>query len=132
MEVSEKKLTTSPTSQITEHIKSLTDWRGELLAHLRKLIMQVDPNIVEEWKWGTPVWSKGGMICSGGTFKDHVKLNFFNGATLEDPHRLFNAGLDAKVSRSIDFNDGDHVNETALKELVRAAIAFNLSGEHKK
>ena len=132
MDVTEKKLTTSPSERISEQISNLTDWRGELLAKLRKLILSVDSDITEEWKWGTAVWTKGGMICSGGVFKDHVKLNFFKGATLLDAHGLFNAGLDAKESRGIDFFQDDGINETALKELVRSAIAFNLSVEKNK
>jgi hypothetical protein len=125
-----KEMTAS--EMISDHISKLTDWRGELLALLRKLILDVDPDIVEDWKWGTPVWTKGGMICSGGAFKDHVKLNFFKGAALKDPHRLFNAGLEAKESRGIDFFEGDKINEVGLKELVGEAIALNLLGEGKK
>ncbi len=132
MELAEKKLTMSPSERISEYILTLPDWRGEVLAHLRKLILEIDPNIVEEWKWGSPVWSRDGMICSGSAFKDHVKLNFFNGASLDDPHHLFNAGLEAKVSRSIDIFVGEIVNDPAVTELVRAAIDFNLAGAPKK
>jgi hypothetical protein len=122
----------APSELITEQISNLADWRGELLAQLRKLIPGVDPNIVEEWKWGTAVWTNGGMICNGGTFKDHVKLNFFKGAFLEDVQKLFNAGLEAKESRGIDFYEGGRINEAALKELVRSAIAFNKVRKLKK
>ena len=131
MDITEKNITKSPSQRISEQISSLTDWRGELLAGLRKLIREVDPDIVEEWKWGTAVWTDGAMICSGGVFKDHVKLNFFKGAALTDPNGLFNAGLEAKESRGIDFFEGARINEAALKELVRSAIAVNLSGERK-
>ncbi len=119
----------TPSELISEQIMGLTDWRGELLARLRKLILETDSGIVEEWKWGTAVWTKGGMICSGGVFKDHVKLNFFKGASLADPNKLFNNGLDAKESRGIDYFEGARINEPALKALVREAIAFNPSGE---
>ena len=131
MDMAEKKTTMNPSERIGEYIADLTDWRGELLAHLRKLILEADPNIIEEWKWGSPVWSRSGMICSGSAFKDHVKLNFFNGASLDDPHNLFNAGLDAKASRSIDFFDGGIINDPAVTELVGTAIDLNLAGAHK-
>src|SRR6266496_3281234 len=100
--------------QITNHIKALTDWRGTLLARLRKLILAVDPAMVEEWKWETPVWSHNGNVVAAGAFQDHVKLNFFKGASLPDPHGLFNAGLEAKESRSIDFAKDDAIDEAAL------------------
>jgi hypothetical protein len=122
----------TPSELISKQISSLTDWRGKLIAQLRKLIIEVDPDIVEEWKWCTPVWTKGGMICSGGAFKDHVKLNFFKGAFLEDAQKQFNAGLEAKESRGIDFYEGGRINEAALKELVRSAIAFNKVRKLKK
>ncbi len=121
----------TPSEQISEQISSLKDWRGELLVRLRQLILSGDSGIVEEWKWGTPVWNKGGMICSGGAFKDHVKLNFFKGAALKDANKLFNTGLEAKESRGIDFNEGAKINEAGLEELVREAIAFNLSNGKK-
>src|SRR5260221_8141716 len=93
----------SPSQLITDHIKELKDWRGTMLEQLRKLVLQAVPDITEEWKWGTGVWVKNGFVCSAGAFKDHVKLNFFKGASLKDPKGLFNAGLDAKVTRAIDF-----------------------------
>jgi hypothetical protein len=89
------------------------------------LVLVAAPGITEEWKWGTPVWSQNGMVCAAGLFKDHVKLNFFKGASLADPKKLFNSGLDAKVTRAIDFAEGDRLNEAAVKELVRAAVALN-------
>jgi hypothetical protein len=118
--------------QITQRISELPDWRGKLLARLRKLILAADPNIVEEWKWETPVWSHQGNVVAFGAFQDHAKINFFKGASLPDPHGLFNAGLDAKATRAIDLHDGDKINETALKELIRAAVALNTTGGKKK
>jgi hypothetical protein len=118
--------------QITQRISELSDWRGKLLARLRKLVLAADPDIVEEWKWETPVWSHKGNVVAFGAFQDHVKINFFKGASLPDPHGLFNAGLDAKATRAIDLHDGDKINEPALKELIRAAVAYNLSGGKKK
>lgn len=117
---------------ITSHIAELGDWRGKFVARLRKLILAADPDIVEEWKWGTPVWSRKGNVVSVGAFQDHVKINFFKGASLPDPHGLFNAGLEAKATRAIDLYEGDKLNEPALKELVRAAIAYDLSGGKAK
>jgi hypothetical protein len=117
--------TMNASEQITNHINALTDWRGTLLARLRKLILAADPVMVEEWKWETPVWSNNGNVVAAGAFQDHVKLNFFKGASLPDPHGLFNAGLEAKASRAIDFGAGDSINEAALKELMRAAVALN-------
>jgi hypothetical protein len=122
----------TPAQLITDHIAELADWRGKLLARLRKLILAADPDIVEEWKWGTPVWSHKGNVVAAGAFQDHVKVNFFKGASLPDPHGLFNAGLDAQASRAIDFHAGDKINESALKELIRAAVAQNVSGGKKK
>jgi len=118
--------------QITQHIAELDDWRGKLTARVRKLILTVDPDITEEWKWGTPVWSHKGNVVAVGAFKDHLKINFFKGASLPDPHGLFNAGLDAKATRAIDLLEGDKINEAALKDLVRAAVALNTSGGKKK
>ena len=123
---------TNPAQLITDYIAELTDWRGSLLARLRTLIQGAAPGVTEAWKWGTPVWSQKGNMVAGGVFKDHVKLNFFKGASLDDPKGLFNAGLEAKTSRGIDFSAGDGVDESALKELVRAAVALNLSGGKKK
>ncbi len=117
---------------ITSHIAELGDWRGKLVARLRKLILAADPDIVEEWKWGTPVWSRKGNVVSVGAFQDHVKINFFKGASLPDPHGLFNAGLEAQATRAIDLHEGHKLNEPALKELVRAAVAYNLSGGKAK
>ena len=121
-----------PAQLIANHIAELADWRGKLVARLRKLILAVDPDIVEEWKWGTPVWSHKGNVVAVGAFQDHVKINFFKGASLPDPHGLFNAGLEAKATRAIDLYEGDKINEPALKELMRAAIAYNLSGGKAK
>jgi hypothetical protein len=122
----------TPSQHITNHIAELADWRGKLLARLRKLILATDPAIVEEWKWGTPVWSQQGNVVAAGAFQDHVKINFFKGAPLPDPHSLFNAGLEAKATRAIDLYESDKINEAALKELIRAAIAQNVSGGKKK
>jgi hypothetical protein len=118
---------TIPSQTITNHIAGLSDWRGTLLAHLRQLILDASPALVEEWKWDTPVWSHQGNVVAAGAFKDHIKLNFFKGAALPDPHHLFNAGLEAKASRAIDFYEGDAINERALQDLVRAAVAQNSS-----
>lgn len=117
---------------IDQLIDELGDWRGTLIARLRKLILQAVPELTEEWKWDTPVWSRNGNVVAAGVFKDHVKLNFFKGASLRDPQGLFNAGLDAKATRAIDFHEGDEIDEAALKDLVRAAAAHNASGERKK
>ena len=120
----------TPAQSITNLIAELADWRGAMIAQLRQLILDTDPAMVEEWKWGTPVWSHQGNVVAAGAFKDHVKLNFFKGAALEDPHGLFNAGLDAKATRAIDIRAGDTINEPALQELIRAAVALN-SGKPK-
>jgi hypothetical protein len=114
-----------PSQVITKYIAELGDWRGAMIAKLRKIVLAASPEITEEWKWGTPVWTYNGLLCAAGAFKDHVKLNFFKGASLKDPKRLFNAGLDAKAMRSIDFHKGAKIDATALKALVRAAIAQN-------
>jgi hypothetical protein len=129
MKKTESKSDLSASQQIEDHIKGLSDWRGKLLARLRKLILEAAPELGEEWKCDTPVWSHKGNVVAGGAFKDHIKLNFFKGASLKDPHGLFNAGLDAKATRGIDFHEGDEVDETALKELVREAVAYNKSGK---
>src|SRR3982074_1000653 len=110
---------------IDKQIAELGDWRGTLVAKLRKLIREADPDIAEEWKWETAVWSHGGMVCAVGAFKDHVKVNFFQGAALQDPHKLFNAGLEAKKTRAIDIYESNKLNESALKQLIRAAVAQN-------
>ena len=114
-----------PSDQIDKKIASLRDWRGVEMARLRKIINGADPKLQEDWKWGTPVWTSGGLVVALGAFRDHLKLNFFKGASLKDPHRLFNAGLDAKETRAIDIHEGDEVDEVALKNRVRDAIHLN-------
>ena len=121
-----------PSQLITNYIAELDDWRGKLLTRLRKLIHDAAPELAEEWKWGTPVWSYKGNVVAVGAFADHVKLNFFKGAALEDPGGLFNAGLDAKATRAIDLHQGDKLNDAALKKLIRAAVDYNSSGGKKK
>lgn len=117
---------------IDEKIKELTDWRGKTLAKVREVIHEADPEILEEWKWmGTPVWSRGGIVCTGETYKKVVKMTFARGAALEDPSGLFNSSLDGKVRRAIDIQEGDKVDEAALKGLIRAAVALNLKGKSK-
>jgi hypothetical protein len=112
---------------IDEKIKELGDWRGKMLAKVRAIIHEADPEIVEEWKWrGTPVFSHGGIICTGETYKNVVKMTFAKGAGLEDPSGLFNSSLDGNVRRAIDIHEGDKLNEKALKDLIRAAVALNL------
>jgi hypothetical protein len=115
----------NPSDQISAYIDKLGDWRGKTLGRLRTLIRSASPELVEDWKWNTPVWSCEGNVLAAGAFKDHVKLNFFKGASLEDPRGFFNAGLDAKASRAIDLHQGAAVDEPGLKELVRAAVALN-------
>jgi hypothetical protein len=122
----------SASQQIDNYINGLTDWRGKMVARLRKFIREAAPELTEEWKWDTPVWSYKGNVVAAGVFKDHVKLNFFKGASLDDPKGLFNAGLDAKATRAIDITEGEEINESALKELVRAGVAYNTSGSKKK
>ncbi len=122
----------SPSQLITNQITELTDWRGAMLARLRKLILEAAPTLREEWKWGTAVWSQKGNAVAVGVFKDYLKINFFKGASLADPKGLFNAGLDAKAMRSIDIHEGDKLNELALKDLVRVAVAHNVAGGKKK
>ena len=112
--------------KITQRIKELGDWRGEMLARVRKLIHDTDPDIEEEWKWmGTPVWSHDGIVCTGESYKQVVKLTFAKGATLGDPKKLFNSSLDGNVRRAIDIHEGEKINEAALEQLVRAAIEAN-------
>src|SRR5512134_4107913 len=111
---------TSAPQQIDNYIRGLTDWRGKMIARLRMLIREAAPELTEEWKWDTPVWSHKGNVVAAGVFKDHVKLNFFKGASLEDPNGLFNSGLEAKATRAIDFHEGEEIDEPALKELIRA------------
>ena len=115
--------------RIDKQITELTDWRGPIFVQLRNLIHEADPELTEEWKWNTAVWSHHGLVCALGVFKKAVKMNFFQGASLEDPHKLFNAGLDAKTMRSIDFHEGDTIDENALKELIRSAVSHNLEGK---
>ena len=111
--------------QITKHIDDLRDWRGTLIAQLRMLIHDAAPAAIEEWKWNTPVWSQNGNLLAVGAFRDHVKINFFKGASLDDPHGLFNAGLEAKATRAIDIHEKDRLDMAVLKELIRAAVALN-------
>src|SRR3979411_2336816 len=118
----------SPSRLIDARIKELDDWRGKTLAHVRALIKQADPEVVEEWKWrGVPVWSHAGIICTGETYKNVVKLTFAKGAALEDPSRLFNSSLEGNTRRAIDFHRDDKIDEKALKALIRAAAALNIS-----
>jgi len=117
---------------ITNQIADLNDWRGTMLAQLRKLIHEADPELTEEWKWNTAVWTRNGLVCAAGAFKDHVKLNFFQGASLKDPKHLFNAGLEAKATRAIDFGEREKLNTSALKDLIRAAVAHNLAAKTKQ
>ncbi len=118
----------SPSRLIDARIKELTDWRGETLARVRMLVKAADPEVVEEWKWrGVPVWSHAGIICTGETYKDVVKMTFAKGASLEDPSGLFNSSLEGGTRRAIDFRDGDKIDAEALKALVRAAVALNTS-----
>ena len=123
----------SPSRQIDERIEELGDWRGKTLARIRTLIKQADPKVVEEWKWakasspGTPVWSHDGIICTGETYKEVVKMTFARGAALEDPAGLFNSSLGGNTRRAIDFREGEKINATALKALVREAVALNTS-----
>jgi hypothetical protein len=121
----------NPSERIDQQIAELTDWRGPMIDRLRKLILEVDPEITEEWKWETGVWSQHGMVCAVGVFKQAVKINFFQGAALQDPQQLFNAGLEAKKTRAIDFHEGDTVNETALKDLIQTAITYNRESKKK-
>jgi len=120
-----------------EKIRKLGDWRGEALAKVRAIIHEADPEIVEEWKWvkptnpGTPVWSHGGIVCTGETYKNVVKMTFAKGAALKDPSGLFNSSLEGNVRRAIDIHEGDTVDESALKDLIRCAVALNLKGKSK-
>src|SRR5579863_1969035 len=117
---------------IDARINELGDWRGKMLAKVRAIIHRADPEIVEEWKWmGTPVWSHGGIVCTGETYKNHVKMTFAKGAALKDPARLFNSSLEGNVRRAIDIHEGDKVDEAALKDLIRAAVALNLMVKNK-
>ena len=116
----------SPSQLITERIAELGDWRGKTLAHVRKLIKEADPEITEEWKWrGVPVWSDGGIICTGESYKTAVKLTFLKGASIKDPKGIFNSSLDGNARRAIDLHEGDKINESAFKEIIRAAVKLN-------
>jgi hypothetical protein len=118
----------SPSQLIDARIKELDDWRGKTLSHVRALIKQADPEVVEEWKWrGVPVWSHDGLICTGETYKSVVKLTFFKGASLQDPSGVFNSSLEGNARRAIDFHEGDEIDEDAFKTLIRAAAASNRS-----
>jgi hypothetical protein len=127
----------SASAFIGQKIKELGDWRGKMLAKVRAIVHAADPAIVEEWKWakpkspGTPVWSHGGIVCTGETYKNVVKMTFAKGAALPDPSRLFNSSLEGNVRRAIDIHEGDVVDEAALKNLIRAAVALNLKGKSK-
>jgi len=122
---------------IDARIRELGDWRGKTLAKIRAIIHAADPEIAEEWKWakatspGIPVWSHGGIVCTGETYKDHVKMTFAKGAALKDPKRLFNSSLEGNVRRAIDIHEGEKIDEAGLKDLVRAAVALNLQGKNK-
>jgi hypothetical protein len=128
---------TSASQQIDERIRELGDWRDPVLKRMRELIHEADPDVVEEWKWakatspGTPVWSHDGGICTGESYKQVVKLTFFNGASLTDPTRLFNSSLEGKTRRAIDIHEGDAIDEAAFKELIGAAVAFNAAKRKK-
>ena len=129
----EGKVEDSPPRLIDARIKELSDWRGETLARIRILIKQADPEVVEEWKWrGVPVWSHAGMICTGETYKNVVKMTFAKGASLEDPSGLFNSSLEGNTRRAIDFHEGDKIDEKALKALIRAAVALNISSAARR
>ena len=118
----------SPSQLIDARIKELGDWRGKMLSRLRTIVKKADPEVVEEWKWrGVPVWSHVGIICTGETYKDVVKMTFAKGASLEDPSGLFNSSLEGNTRRAIDFHEGDKIDEMALKALIRAAVALNTS-----
>jgi hypothetical protein len=122
----------SPSAMIDGRIKELGDWRGEMLARVRAIIKQADPEVIEEWKWrGVPVWEHAGIICTGETYKSVVKLTFAKGASLDDPSRLFNSSLEGNMRRAIDIPEGGKIDEKALKALIRAAIALNLSKKSK-
>jgi hypothetical protein len=128
MNKSGSQKTKSPSQLIDARIKELGDWRGKMLSRLRTLVKEADPEVVEEWKWrGVPVWYHDGMICTGETYKNVVKMTFANGAALKDPSRLFNSSLEGNIRRAIDFHEGEKIDEKALKTLVRAAVTLNKS-----
>ena len=132
MKTTDAKETWTPSQHIDKAIKDTPDWRGKWLARLRKLIHEASPELTEDWKWDTPVYAHKGNVLATGVFKDHVKLNFFKGALLDDPKKLFNAGLEAKTSRGIDLSKDSKIDEAALKDLIRTAVALNVSGGKKK
>src|SRR5881397_1407864 len=121
----------SASELISKRIAELEDWRGKTLSRMRKLIKEADPDVVEEWKWGNPVWSHDGIICTGESYKNAVKLTFAKGALLKDPARLFNSSLEGNVRRAIDIHEGEDVDASAFKTLVRQAVALNSSGKSK-
>src|SRR5205807_610810 len=122
----------SASALIDQKINELGDWRGKTLAKVREIVREADPEIVEEWKWrGTPVWSHGGIVCTGETYKNIVKMTFAKGAALKDPSGLFNSSLDGNVRRAIDLHEGDKIDEAALKDLIRAAVALNVMSKSK-
>ena len=127
MKKSRSKQSESPSKLIDARIEELGGWRGEMLSSLRALIREADPDVTEEWKWETPVWSHDGLICTGEAYKQVVKMTFAKGASLQDPSGLFNSSLEGKVRRAIDFREGDKLDKRALKALIRAAVAFNTS-----
>jgi hypothetical protein len=128
MSTSGSQKSKSPSQLIDERIEELDDWRGEMLSRLRAVVKEADPEIVEEWKWrGVPVWSHDGMVCTGETHKNVVKMTFAKGASLEDPSGLFNSSLEGNTRRAIDFREGEKIDEKALKNLVRAAVTLNQS-----
>ncbi len=132
MKKSDASQSQSASELITKRIADLGDWRGETLSRMRKLIQQADPDVVETWKWmGTPVWEHDGIICTGESYKDKVKLTFAKGASLKDPARLFNSSLDGNTRRAIDIHEGGEVKESAFKTLIREAVALNSSGKAK-
>ena len=132
MTKSESQQAESPSQLIDERIAELGDWRGETLARLRALIREADPEMVEEWKWrGVPVWYHDGMVCTGETYKQVVKMTFARGAALADPSRLFNSSLEGNTRRAIDFREGEPIDEAALKALIREAVALNASGARR-
>src|SRR5271169_5159952 len=123
--------TQPPSELISDRIAELADWRGKTLSRMRKLIKAADPDVVEEWKWAIPVWSHDGIICTGESYKNVVKLTFANGASLKDPARLFNSSLEGNVRRAIDIHEGEQVNASAFQALVRQAVGLNSSGKSK-
>lgn len=139
MKKSNPKIDESASQLISKHIAGLGDWRGKMLANIRKIIRDADPDIIEELKWkkptnpvGTPVWSHDGIVCTGETYKNQVKMTFAKGAFLKDPEGLFNASLDGNVTRAIDFHEGEKINELALENLIHDAVAYNMSDRKKR